>query len=287
MTAHALVCALGLVAAAGVARADDAYVLPPVGAQLTYRLVSTTKVADKSISITSGQVYTYIVAAADGSTVTGAIRPVALIYGCLASATDKDCAFASKVAGVKRDGDLITLPLPDAIADGLAKESGFKLRYFVNEERKFPMPGAKNPDDPSDAEFGITPLFVLSNSLICDFEQLRSFLPFGKTPHLALPCHSVFSRTHSRIGTDLTMPEEISLEFTYDGSGHLSLPSGDWDVEKIAIKFIPNDASRPTARSEVQVAPKLGVPVKTHTFVDNSTTHASTESDSELIAIKR
>jgi hypothetical protein len=286
LTARALVCAFAVVAAAGVARADDPYALPAVGAQLTYRLVSTTKIADKSIIITSGQVYTYIVATADGPTVTGTIKPVALIYGCPPNAADKDCAFANKAAGAKRDGDRVTVPVPDAIADGLVKESGFKLRYFVNEERKFPLPGAKNPDDPGDAEFGATPVFVLNNSLICDFEQLRSFLPFGKTPHLALPCHNVFSRTHSRIGTDQTTQETISMDLTYDGSGHLSLPSGDWEVEKIAIKFMPGDASHPTVRSEFQVAPKLGIPVKTHTVADNSTTHVTTESDSELIAVK-
>ena len=67
-----------------------------------------------------------------------------------------------------RDGDLLAVPVPDSIADGLVKESSYKGHDFLVEERNFPMPGPKNPDDPNSAEFGDTPLFVLSNQLKCD-----------------------------------------------------------------------------------------------------------------------
>jgi hypothetical protein len=284
---RAFVCALAVIAAAGAARADDPYPLPPVGTQLTYRLVSTTKIPDKSISITFGQIYTYVVATADSPTIAGTIKQVALIYGCSANATDKDCAFANKM-GAKRDGDLVTLPVPDTIADGLAKESGFKVHYFINEERKLPLPGAKNPDDPGIGEFGTAPVFVLTNKLVCDYTQLKDFLPFGKTPHLALPCHNIFSRTQARVGntTDQNSDEAGSMELTYDGVGRVSLPSGEWDVQKVKLRFAPSDASHPAAQSEFDVATKLGVAVRVHTAVNAPATHVVSESTSELIAVK-
>jgi hypothetical protein len=149
----------------GVARADDSYTLPAVGAQLTFRLISTTKLADQSV--TTGQIYTYTITSISGVNSEGTIRPVALIYGCAEADTRKDCVAAGKMTGVKRDGDLLTVPVPDGIADTLVKESGYKGRYFLVEERNFPMPGPKNPDDPTSTEFGDTPLFILSNQLKC------------------------------------------------------------------------------------------------------------------------
>ena len=63
---RAVVGALSLFVAAGLARADDAYTLPAVGAQLTFRLMSTTKLADQTV--VTGQIYTYTVTAISGVT---------------------------------------------------------------------------------------------------------------------------------------------------------------------------------------------------------------------------
>ncbi len=283
---RALLGALSLLAAIGVAHADDAYTLPAVGAQLTFRLISTTKLADHTI--TTGQIYTYTITSISGADSEGTIRPVALIYGCAEGDTRNDCVTAGKMAGAKRDGNLLTIPVPDSIADGLVKESGYKGRYFLVEDRVFPMPGPKSPDDPNDSEFGDTPLFVLTNQLKCDYGPLPTFFPIGKTPQLTLTCRNIFSRSHSRIAsiTDHTQEEPLSVELSDTGPDKLSLPSGEWDVQKVAIKYVPVDPSHPAAEGESDVAVKLGLTVKSHTLVTNKATNLTSESTSQMIAYK-
>ena len=283
---RALLGAIGILAAIGAARADDAYTLPAVGAQLTFRLMSTTKIGDQSITV--GQIYTYTLTAVSGANSEGTIRPVALIYGCAEADTRKDCVTAGKMAGAKRDGDLLTIPVPDSVADGLVKESGYKGHYFLIEERNFPMPGPKNLDDPNNTEFGDTPLFMLSNQLKCDEGPLPDFFPIGKTPKLTLTCRNIFSRSHSRIAGlgDQTQEEPLSVELSYIGADKLTLPSGDWDVQKVAVKYVPDDPSHPSAEGESDVAVKLGVTVKSHTLVTNKATNITSESTSEMIAYK-
>jgi hypothetical protein len=260
--------------------------MPPVGAQLTYRLLSTLTLLDKKVSITTGQVYVYTVTAVTGPVMEATIKPVALIYGCSASDSNKDCAFAARAAGAKRDGDLLTIPVPGDIADGLARSGVLKSHYFLTEYRKFPVPGPKNPDDPNSAEFGAEPLFVLTNQLICDYGQFRDFFPLGKTQHLSAPCHNIFSRTQARVGnlTDQNTDEPVSVDFSYGGTGRVNLPSGDWDVHDVTLKLTPNDTARPLSRGEFEIANKLGVAVRTRFFVDALTNHITNEANSELIA---
>ncbi|MFZ2005197.1 MAG: hypothetical protein WAV02_08935 [Stellaceae bacterium] len=80
MTIRALAGAIALLAATGVAHADEVRTVPAPGIKLTYRLVSTIKTPTKTIS--TGQVYTYIVAKSDGTTAEGVIKPNAIIIPC-------------------------------------------------------------------------------------------------------------------------------------------------------------------------------------------------------------
>ena len=283
---RALLGAVGILAATGVAHADDSYTLPAVGAQLTFRLISTTKIADHTI--TAGQIYTYTITSISGANTEGTIRPVALIYGCPEGDTRKECVAAGKMTDTKRDGDLLTVPVPDSVAESLAKESGYKGRYFMVEDRTFPMPGPKDFDDPNNTEFGDAPLFVLSNQLKCDYEPLSNFFPLGKTPQLTLTCHNVFSRTRSRIAgiSDQSQEEPLSVALSYLGADKLSLPSGEWDVQKVGIRYVPDDPSHPSAEGESDVAVKLGLTVKSHTLVTNKAANLTSESTSEMIAYK-
>lgn len=288
MIGRSLAGALAALAAIGVARADDSYTMPAVGTELTYRLVSTVRLEEKSLSFTIGQIYTYTITVVNGPVAEGTIRPIAMIYTCAASDTSKDCGFATKAAGATHDGDLVRVPVPADIAEGLAKDSFLKVHYFVTEERRYPMPGPKNPDDADNAEFGAEPIFVLNNKLACDYDQLKDFLPLGKTPQLALPCHNIFARTQARVGStaDQNSDEAVSVEFSYGGSGQTSLPSGAWDVQKVSLKFAPGDDKLPSAHSDFEIAAKLGLPVRVRTFADIPASHLSSESTSELIAIK-
>jgi hypothetical protein len=277
---------VAVLAAVGAAHADEAYPLPAVGAQLTFRLMSTTKIGDRSI--TTGQIYTYTITAVSGADTEGTIRPVAMIYSCPEGDTRKDCVTAAKMTGVKRDGDLLSVPVPDGIADALVEESGYKGHYFLVEERDFPMPGQKNPDDPDSAEFGDTPVFILTNELKCDFGLLKTFFPLGKTPQLTLACRNVFSRSHSRMAGigDQTQEEPMSVQLSSLGADTLTLPSGGWDVQKVGIKYTPDDPSHASAEGESDVAVKLGLTVKSHTLVTNKAANLTAESTSEMIAYK-
>ncbi len=87
-----------LLATSAAALADETYPLPAVGSQLTYRLIATVKVLDRSLTIITGQVYTYTVTAVRGPVMEATITPVAMIYGCAADNTTKDCSFAAKAA---------------------------------------------------------------------------------------------------------------------------------------------------------------------------------------------
>lgn len=284
MTLRLLLAGFALLAAAGTVRADETYKLPEIGAQLTFRMMTTVKLAEQTII--TGQVYTYTITAANGPTFEATIKPRALIYGCSEGDTRKDCLVAAKMPDAKREGDLVTVPVPDDIAEKLSKESAYKGRYFAVEERKYPVPGPSNPDDVADAKFGDTPLFVLTNRQDCDYGPFDSFFPLGKTPRLTLSCHNIFSRTHSRIGTDQTLDEPISVELSYIGPDKVTLPSGAWDVQKIALKFISGDVSHAAVQSESDVATKLGVAVKAHSVINNPSAHLTSDSTSELIAFK-
>ncbi|HEV2188634.1 MAG TPA: hypothetical protein VGR70_15600 [Stellaceae bacterium] len=284
---RALFAGLVLLAVTGAARADDAYNLPPVGAQLTFRLISTTKLADHTII--AGQIYTYTITSVSGADSEGTIRPVALIYGCSEGDERTDCTAAAKMTGAKREGDLLTIPVPDSVADALIKQSSYKGHYFLVEERTFPMPGPKDPHNPDETEFGDTPLFVLTNRLKCDYQPLATFFPLGKTPQLSLDCTNAFSRSQSRIPnmSDQSQEAALSVELSYVGADKLTLPSGDWDVQKVRIKYTPkSDTQQPGADGESDVAVKLGLTVKSHTSLVNKASNLSVETASEMIAYK-
>jgi len=57
-------------------------------------------------------------------------------------------------------------------------------------------------------------------------------------------------------------------------------------VQKVGIKYVPDDPSHPSAEGESDVAVKLGLTVKSHTLVTNKATNLTSESTSEMIAYK-
>jgi hypothetical protein len=109
--------------------------VPAVGTKLTYRLITTTKTADKTIE--SGQVYTYIVTSSDNTTAEGIIKPVAMIIHCTKD-SDVLCAESAKAPGAHYDGDMLSVPISSDSGDSLEKQSSFKLVHFFFASRKFP-----------------------------------------------------------------------------------------------------------------------------------------------------
>jgi hypothetical protein len=279
-----LVCAAALLAAIGTARADDARIVPALGAKLTYRFI-TTKTATGTV--TAGEVYTNIVTASDATGAEGVIKPVAVVIHCTGGAADLGCRDASEMPGAHFDGELLTVPIAGDAGDALAKQSGFKYSYFIQVLRKFPVPGSRDPNKPNPGDIGPDPTLVLTNTLQCDFAGMPAFLPIGKAPRLALPCETTFERSATRDGKfpAQTIHDKVTLDISYNGSGWVTLPSGNWQVQKLAVKIAPADPSHPTSESESLFSTQLGATVKLHTIGTNPAGHSTTEISVELISV--
>jgi hypothetical protein len=66
----------------------------------------------------------------------------------------------------------LTIPIASDIGDALAKQSAFKYAYFIEETRKFPVPGARDPEHSDLGDIGLEPAFILTNTYQCDFARL-------------------------------------------------------------------------------------------------------------------
>jgi len=273
-----------LASAAGADAAEDRFV-PAAGATLTFKLITVTKSPDRTVTV--GQIYSYVIASSDGVTAEGTIKPLALIYGCGGHETERDCAAALKAPGAKRDGDLITVPVPPDIADDLAKLSALKFHYFTIEQRKIAMPGTKDPK--ADAgEFGRDPVFVLSVGMECDGAALKGFLPFGHVGTLTVPCKQTISRMPGP-GTPLSpfqSTHDVAMELTDQGSGHVTVPAGDFEVRKLTLRETTSAPAQADVGGVIDFSTKLGIAVKTHSTVTPRTSQgAVVQSDSELVAV--
>jgi hypothetical protein len=276
---------LALSVAAAAAKADEARLVPAAGSTLTYKLVATTKSHDKTI--TTGQIYSYIVASSDGATAEGTIKPLALLFDCREGALDAECARAKKTPNVREENGLTVVPIPPEIGDQLAAKSAFKLRAFIVELRKFPAPLPADPKAPSDSLVSADDPLVVTSSMQCDAAALLAFTPIGKSPETTLACQTTFERSGwSASGVKpITMSDSVSLEVSYLGEGRITLPSGEWDVRNLTMKQMSSRESRPGAVVETQFSDKLGAAVKTHVVVDPLKGAIATETESELIAV--
>ncbi len=275
-----------LLAMGSLAHADEARDVPAVGSKLTYRSVTTTTIP--RATLTTGEEFTYIVTAGDASSAEGIIKPRARIVQCKEGDPDLYCKSAAARPGAYFDGALLTIPIASDIGDALAKESAFKYAYFIQENRKFPMPGVRDPVHSDPGDFIPEPAYILTNTYHCDFAPLAGFLASGTTAHVTLPCETIFERTASRDGQRpaLTTRNKVSVDIRYTGDGSVTLPSGNWAVKKLAFKMTPEDPSRMVSEGESLFSPQLGVIVKTHRTGENPATHSTGENTSELIAVE-
>lgn len=237
---------------------------------------------------TTGEVYTYIVTAADASSAEGIIKPRARIVQCKENDFDPYCKSAAERPGAHFDGALLTIPIASDIGDALAKQSAFKYAYFIQETRKFPVPGVRDPVHSDAGDIGPEPAHILGNTYHCDFARLAGFLTSGTTSHVTLPCESVFERTATRDGQRpaLTIRGKVSFDITYTGDGSITLPSGDWQVKKLTFKMTPEDPARMAIEAESLFSPQLGVIVKTHRTGENASAQANVENTSELVSVE-
>ncbi len=276
---------LALTLPAAAARADEARLVPAAGSTLTYRVVATTKSHDKTV--TTGQIYNYIVATSDGAIAEGTTKPLALLFDCREGALDADCARAKKTPNVREENGLTVVPIPPDVGDQLAAKSAFKLRAFIVELRKFPAPLPADAKAPGDNLISADDPLIVTSTMQCDPAALRDFTPIGKSPKATLACQTTFERSGwSASGLmPMTMSDSVSLEVSYLGEGRITLPSGEWDVRNLTMKQMSSREGRPGAVVETQFSDKLGAAVKTHVVVDPLKGGIATETVSELIAV--
>lgn len=277
---------LTMAAAIGAASADEARTVPAVGAKLTYRLVSTTTTPAKTVS--TGQVYTYIVTKSDGTTAEGVIKPNAIILSCTGGASDLGCKDAAASPGAHFDGDLLTVPVDSASGDALSQHSAFKLNHFLVLSRMYPIPSSRDPKDYNLHDFGPDPAFTITNTLQCDdLAKLAAFLPFGKSQQVGLTCETIVERTASRDGKlpALTSHESAAIGIAYTGSGWVTVPSGNWQVQKFTATITPKEAGHASSESGTLFSTQLGVPVRLHLVGHAPASQSTTENTVELISI--
>jgi hypothetical protein len=279
---------IALLATACAAYADDARTVPEPGVKLTYRLVSTTKMPTKTIS--TGSVYTYIVAKSDGMTAEGMIKPNAIVIQCEGGASDLGCKDAMASPGAHLDGNFLTVPVDSDSGDALSKHSAFKLNHFLMLSRVYPMPSSRDPKDYNLHDFGPDPAFTMTNTLQCDdLAKLDDFLPFGKTQQITLTCENAFERSASRDGNlpPLSTHEPVSMEIAYTGSGWVTVPSGSWQVQKYTTTMTPKEAGHQSSATETLFSTQLGVPVRSHLVGHVPAAQSTTESTVELISVSQ
>jgi hypothetical protein len=280
-----LLCAmLALTVPAAAVSADEARLVPAAGSTLTYRVLATTKSHDKTV--TTGQIYNYVVASSDGAIAEGTIKPLALLFDCRGSALDAECARAKKTANAHEENGLTVVPIPPEIGDKLAAKSAFKLRAFIVEVRKFAAPLPADPKAPADSLVSGDDPLIVTGTTQCDPVALRDFTPIGKSPAATLACQTTFERTGwSESGVKpITMSDSVSLEVSYLGQGRITLPSGEWDVRNLTMKQMSSREGRPGAVVETQFSDKLGAAVKTHVVADPMKGGIITDTETELIA---
>jgi hypothetical protein len=68
----------------------------------------------------------------------------------------------------------------------------------------------------------------------------------------------------------------VSFDISYTGDGWITLPSGNWEVKRLAFKMTPEDPSRIASEGESLFSPQLGVIVKT--FGNDARDHSDHQS---------
>lgn len=303
MTIRALAGAIALLAATGAAHADEVRTVPAAGVKLTYRLVSTTsKIPDKPrwpdqlFTLRSGQIYTYIVTKSDGTTAEGVIKPDAVIIYCNDGASDRFCEEPAARPGAHFDGELLTVPVDSDSGDALSKHSFFKMNRLLMVSRLYPMPSSRDPKA-DNHDFGPEPGYTIAGTLQCDDPaKLDDLPPFGKAERITLTCETGFERSASRDGNrpPLSTHGQSTMEITHTGSGWVTVPSGNWRVEKYTSTTTPKEAESQSSEAEplfteteTLFSTQLGVSVSSHRVGHVPASQMTTEGTVELIDVSQ
>ena len=270
-----------LLATAATAQADEARMAPAAGSKLTYRMTAKTTTSAGRTTVT-GQVYTYTFASSDGLAAEGTIKLDAMLFDCKGRDDEPFCGRVLKAPGARADGDLIRVPVPDDLARTLAKDSDFKVRYFVVEKRVSALPALTGA---GDALFNDQDLLVTTNVMDCDPEPLLALPPKGDAQHATLSCRTTFSRSGwiGQGSKPATSTDATKLDVIDFGVSSITLPSGTWDARRLKLSLISTSGAQ-SLEGEARFSEKLGVAVQTRWIAAAPNGETMTEFTSELIA---
>jgi hypothetical protein len=270
----------------GAAQADEPRLAPQVGAKLTYRLIAKTT-NNSGRTSASGQVYTYTITSSDGAVAEATIKLDAMLYPCRNRADDPFCARVLNAPGAEADGEMVRVPLPEALSESLGKDSAFRVRYLIVERRVAALPALNVGGGANDPLFNPADPMTTTNAMDCESDALKDLPPIGDAQHVALSCRASVSRSGgtTAAGAPATSTEPVTLDIFDFGLGEIQLPSGTWSVRRLKVDIVPKSGAQ-TIEGETRFSEKLGVAVKTHWTATSGNNDSIIDLDSELIDAK-
>jgi hypothetical protein len=280
-----IVNALTLSAGLAPAAAEEPRYVPAAQTVATYRLTTVSTINGREI--TAAQIYRVTVTASDGSTAEATITPLALVYRCPADETSKDCRAAPHFPGASRDGDMVTIPVPQEVGANLAKLSKLTARDFLRVTQVFPMPGPEDIEEVDKPKIGDAPLYLLGSAIECDDALTKGFFPLGVAAQFSVSCKTTSERAQSRVPAikDGKSSEDFTMALTFSGRDHIAVPAGDFAVAEVKYKSTPASGHGVFVEGEWAVAENLGISVRNSALVHLPNSQNTSHLTRELIKL--
>jgi hypothetical protein len=276
-----------LLALIGSAAADEPRYAPAAGTKLTYRVVSSSTLPSGE-ALTFGDIHRLAITASDGRAADGAVTPLAILRGCPDSQTSKDCRQARNFPDIAREGDVIIVPVPDAIGAEIAKVAKAHTREIFEVSQTVPIMGARDIEEVDKPEIGATPLFLINAGMACDETLLDGFFPLGKTEQVAVPCTSTIERAQSRLpmAKDFKNTTGVTYHLNFAGRHHISIPAGEFESATIKFKIDGGDKG-PTVDGQIEIIEELGVSARSTTTIQPPNSTSVTKTERVMVKVER
>src|SRR5215468_689626 len=275
-----------IVALTGSAAADNPHYLPATGTTVTFRLLVT--VISGGSERTMGQVYRVTTTANDGTTAENTLTPLALVWRCANDDTSSACEQARHLPDSRREGDLLTVPLPADVSSGLGKIGRLTVRDVFRFAQVFPIPGLLDTGEIAKPQIGAAPLVVQSTALDCDEAALKTFFPFGAMARITVPCKFTVETSQSRVAgiKDGKSTSEVKYELAFAGHEHIAVPAGSYEVAVIKFKSMPASGDGAVTEGEWAFAQSLGFTAKYSSLTHAPNSTITTRIVRELIKVE-
>lgn len=251
-----------MLALIGSAAADSPRYLPAVGTTATFRLLVTTGAGGGEH--TAGQIYRVTITANDGTTAEGTLTPLALVWHCPDGDTSITCKQAQNLTNTRREGDLITAPLPADISSELGKVGKMTLRDLLHVTQVYPLPGLEDVGETVKPQIGSAPLAIQTTALDCDETALGPFFPFGAAARATVACKLTVETSQSRLAAvkDARNTSDVTYELSFAGHEHIAVAAGTYEVAVIKFKNSPTSGEGAVTEGEWEFVENLGFSAK-------------------------